>query len=217
MQNKKIEILKERLKYPLPGIKSWLEMSSRFREKDLYPPENSSNYRKASVMICLIDDEKNQDFVIPFIQRPKEKGPHSNQISLPGGAYEDKDNDLLNTAIRETYEEIGIDKNKIHIIGKLTPLYIPVSKFLVHPYIGYLNDFPEFKIDTNEVESLLLFHLKDFLNPENRSKQWITVKTKFFPLKLYVPVFNIHQHIIWGATAMIMNEFISIFNEIQKD
>ncbi|GIX40655.1 MAG: coenzyme A pyrophosphatase [Leptospiraceae bacterium] len=209
-----IEKLQKRLQYPLPGIKSWIEMSSRFREKDLYPPDNPIEYKNAAVLICLIPDKEKKEIIIPFIQRPKEKGPHSNQISLPGGAYEEQDKDYQYTAIRETNEEIGIPEKEIHIIGKLTPLYIPVSRFLVHPYVGYIEYFPEFRIDTNEVETLLLLHLSDFLKPENKSKQWITAHTKWIPIKLFVPVFNIHNHIIWGATAMIMNEFMSVYKDI---
>jgi len=208
-----VDKLKERFLQPLPGKSSWLEMSSRFRESDFYPPQNQS-YKDAAVLIALIPDHQNNDFVIPLIQRPKEKGPHSNQISLPGGSFQENDIDYLNTAIREANEEIGIPVDQIQIIGKLTPLYIPVSKFLVHPYVGYLGKKPEFKIDLNEVETLLLFHLNDFLNPNNKTNHWVTIYKNWIPLKLYVPVFKIHDHIIWGATAMIMNEFLTIYKEV---
>ncbi len=208
-----VEKLKERFLQSLPGKSSWMEMSSRLFESDFYPSKNQS-YKNAAVLISLIPDESKHDWVIPLIQRPTEKGPHSNQISLPGGSFEEKDKDYLKTALREANEEIGIPESEVRILGKLTPLYIPVSKFLVHPYVGYLEKVPEFKVDVDEVETLLLFHLNDFLNPNNKTNHWVTVYKNWIPLKLYVPVFRIHDHIIWGATAMIMNEFITIYKEI---
>lgn len=207
-----IHKLEERLKGELPGFSSWKEMGARLWEKDYFPPSNTKLYKNASVLLCLIL-EKDRIF-IPFIQRPKEKGPHSNQIGLPGGSFEPDDFDLLNTALRETNEEIGIEKEKIQVIGKLTPLYIPVSKYLVHPYVGFIEKIPEFKINTKEVEVLLLLTLDDFLNPHNKKRKWITIHTNLIPFKMYVPIFEIHQHIIWGATAMILNEFITIYKEI---
>ncbi len=208
-----IEKLKERFFRPLPGKSSWIEMSSRLFESDFYPPKNRS-YKNAAVLISLMPNKSKQDLVIPFIQRPTEKGPHSNQISLPGGSFQEEDKDYLKTALREANEEIGIPENEVKILGKLTPLYIPVSNFLVHPYVGYLEKIPEFKVDIGEVETLLLFHLSDFLNPNNKTNHWVTVYKNWIPLKIYVPVFNIHNHIIWGATAMIINEFITIYKEI---
>lgn len=207
--------LQSRLEKELPGIKSWKEMSSRLIEQDYYPPKEKNKYKNASVLITLIPSIEKRDIIIPFIQRPDDKGPHAHQISLPGGSFEENDDTFEMTAKRETREEIGLQEGDIQIIGKLSSLYIPVSKFLVHPFVGYVKKMPQFQIDPQEVESLLLFHLNDFLNEKNKTKKWITIHNFGVPFKIYVPTFEIHKHIIWGATAMIMNEFITIYKEIQ--
>ncbi len=205
-----LSLLKIKLNEELPKEKAWLEMSSRFGIEDLYPKHN--HYKEASVLICLVFDS--EKILVPFIQRPKEKGPHSKQIGLPGGSYDQfKDSQLINTAIRETYEEIGVILEENQIIGKLSSLYIPISNFLVHPFVGFLEKPPNFQVDTKEVEELLLLPLDEFKKPDNKKYQ----KVKIFdspPIWIDVPAFCISNKIIWGATAMIMNEFLYIYNQI---
>lgn len=212
---KMIEKLKVRLEKELPGILSWKEMSSGRLEQDYYPPEDPRKYKNASVLITLIPSLEKKDIIIPFIQRPNEQGPHAHQISLPGGSFQEDDQTFEITAKRETREEIGLKEEEIQIIGKLSSLYIPVSQFLVHPFVGFVKEMPQFHIDPQEVESLLLFHLSDFLNETNKTKKWITIYNLGQPFRIFVPAFEIHHHIIWGATAMIMNEFLTIYKEIE--
>lgn len=207
-----LERLLSRFPEKLPAEKAWIEMSSRLSKEDFFP--KTQNYKDASVLICLIPNEDDKIF-IPFIQRPREKGPHSGQISLPGGKFDQNiDKEFHHTALRESEEEIGLPSDKIKILGKLTSLYIPVSNFLVHPYIGFLQKIPEFKIDKKEVEELLLFSLEEFLKPENKKYQKITIDRFLIPVQIKVPTFSIQNKIIWGATAMIMNEFLYIYKEI---
>ncbi|MFN3604192.1 MAG: NUDIX hydrolase [Leptonema sp. (in: bacteria)] len=206
-----IPILKDKLNKELPKEKAWMEMSSRFRYEDLFPKKN--NFKNASVLLCLILDKN--DIVIPFIQRPKEKGPHSKQIGLPGGQFDQtKDLGFMNTALREVEEEIGLKVEEFNVLGKLSSLYIPVSNFLVHPFVAIMNQTPEFRIDKKEVEEVLVFSLRDFLDPKNKKKQFVTIYNSLIPKKINVPAFYIQNKIIWGATAMIMNEFLFIYNEI---
>lgn len=208
-----LSLLKNQFNKDLPKEKAWLEMSSRFRVEDLYPKNN--HYKEASVLICLIFDK--QTIYIPLIQRPKEKGPHSQQISLPGGSYDKiKDQKLLDTALRETYEEIGILLKHNQILGKLSSLYIPVSNFLVHPYVGFLKNLPTFYIDKNEVEELLLFPLEEFIKPNNKKYQQVSLR-EFLPIRIRVPAFCISNKIIWGATAMILNEFLYVYRQAMNE
>lgn len=207
-----LESFRSRFPKELPGEKAWTEMSSRLRKEDFFP--RTQDYKDASVLICLIPKEDDKVY-IPFIQRPKEKGPHSKQISLPGGRYDQNiDKEFHHTALREAEEEIGLPSEKIKILGKLTSLYIPVSNFLVHPYIGFLQKIPEFKIDKKEVDQLLLFSLEEFLNPENKKYQKLTIDKFLIPVQIKVPTFSIQNKIIWGATAMIMNEFLYVYKKI---
>ncbi|MDW7976500.1 MAG: CoA pyrophosphatase [Leptospiraceae bacterium] len=186
-------------------------MSSRTSQEEFFIPKDQ-DYRHASVLIILIPKEER--IYIPFIKRPKERGPHSQEMSFPGGAFEENDETFSTTALRETEEEIGIPKEQIQILGKLSSLYIPVSRFLVHPFLGYTKQLPEFKIDPKEVEKLFLFSLEDFLDEKNRTRQQIQIKKNQQVIPIIVPVFRISDEIIWGATAMIMNEFLMIYKDI---
>jgi len=128
--------IKIQLEKGLPGEAAQNKMIPKVRRS----LQNISRDRDAAVLILLFPD--NGKIKISLIQRTKYEGEHSGQVSLPGGMKEDKDHDLLQTAIRETSEETGIPENELKVIGKLTPLYIPVSAFMVHPFIGYMKKHP---------------------------------------------------------------------------
>ncbi len=197
----------------LPHQIAWKEMSSRIGN-NFFP--DHTNYKKAAVLLCLIHFSSKL-FYIPFIERAEKEGPHSKQISLPGGKYDEiKDESLMHTAKREANEEISLPLNGLHILGELTPLYIPVSNFLVHPYVGFLEYYPELKPHPGEVKEILLLPLEEFLNENNKKKQLITIKHQNMMIPLYVPTFTIQNKIIWGATAMILNEFLYIYKKAKS-
>lgn len=130
---------------------------------------------------------------------------HAGQIALPGGRIE-KGETALETALRETYEEIGIPSGQITILGSLSELYVPVSKFLIHPFVGWLKQKPKFVINHNEVEKTVVFPLMRFSNTfEEEELETVTGKLK-------VPCIHFNGEIIWGATAMILSEFYDILN-----
>jgi 8-oxo-dGTP pyrophosphatase MutT (NUDIX family) len=140
------------------------------------------------------------------MQRPDYNGVHSGQISFPGGKKEPEDNDLIQTALRETYEETGVDPAKTEIIGRLTPLFIPVSNIIVNPVVGWTNERPILNHKSEEVLFLIEADLKIFLDPS-------VVKTK--PVKisgemLEVKYYDYEENTIWGATAMILHELLVI-------
>jgi 8-oxo-dGTP pyrophosphatase MutT (NUDIX family) len=141
-----------------------------------------------------------------FIQRPTYDGAHSGQISLPGGRFEPADPSLEYTALRETYEEIGVPHDKVQVIGKLTDLFIPPSNFLVSPYVGVIAERPDFVIDRYEVEYVIEVDLEVFFNPsycitkELQLRQGFSIKT---------PCYVVNGYTIWGATAMIIAEFVA--------
>ena len=97
-------------------------------------------------------------------QRHDYQGKHGGQISFPGGKMEDVDDDTIQTALRETHEEIGIDPAEIQVLGKLTDVYIPVSKFLVHPYIGIIVRIPDFTLQEREVKEVITFDLESLID-----------------------------------------------------
>ena len=169
--------------------------------------------RLASVLLLLF--VKNQQFHFILTKRtsnsPNDK--HGGQISFPGGSKDHEDENLQITAIRETFEEIGVEKEQIEIIGELTELYIPVSNFLVQPYIGVTNTIEKYNPQPKEVEDVLEIPLEMLLNESSVKSKNITIN-KGMVLK-DVPYFDFYGHVVWGATAMILSEFKEVVKKIQ--
>lgn len=202
MEQNFVKKLKERLKNPLPGTDVQFEMAhvkrERLKTEDINLPEY---YKKSAVLILLCNNPSG--LYIPLTERHSYKGFHSGQISLPGGKFEEQDVTLEATAIRECREEIGI-KNNIELLGALTPVYIPVSSFLVQPFVATVSETNiAYNLNTDEVKSLLEFRIHDLLNP-NIVKETIIEPRK--GIKFKTPYFDVNGNVVWGATAMILNE-----------
>jgi len=128
---------------------------------------------------------------------------------LPGGMVE-KNESLKNAAIRETYEEIGVDKSKMNIIGHLTSFYVPVSNFEIFPYIGWTDTKPKTMIHDNEVESIFSVSINDLILEKNcKLKEAI-----FSNQPVTIPYFELNGEMVWGATSMILAEFKYILKDI---
>lgn len=195
--------LKEELKKDLPGEKAQVKMAPGVRNQF----RSNEKSRKAGILILIY--EKGHDLYVSFIQRTEYNGPHSGQISFPGGKYEENDKDIIATALRETNEEIGINPELVEVYGQLTPLHIPVSNFTVYPVIGILKTTPQFIIDPLEVKKVIEVKLTDLLNPENcTSKEF-----NYGDLSFMAPIYNPYNLTIWGATAMILSEFLEIIRK----
>lgn len=145
-----------------------------------------------------------------FIKRNAYDGPHSAQISFPGGAREKGDHSLQDAAIRETREELGIN-SKMEVLGKLTPLYIPVSNFMVYPFVGWLYEAPAFDPDPSEVQYVVEASLEDLLDPMNRDSE--TLFHHEMPIE--APFYRIGKEKIWGATAMILSELLQLATSLR--
>ena len=148
-----------------------------------------------------------------LIVRNSYKGVHSAQIAFPGGKYEQEDADFAATAIRETYEEVGIHPDKIEIVKSFTEVYIPPSNFMVYPYLGICSEEITFTPDPLEVAGIIELPLATFLSDT------IIVTTQMqtsYADSIVIPAFEIESHIVWGATAMMLSElkevFVSAFN-----
>jgi len=199
--------LEKELKKPLPGVQIQLRMSSISRFRELMDFSHQSDAIRSSVLILLFPAGTNGDVSLVLILRPMYDGVHSGQIALPGGRFESSDGDLLNTALREAREEIGIDPGKVRIIGHLTELYIPPSNYLVAPFIGFVPDEPSFIPDLQEVEEIIVIRLRDLIEERSMKIKEFVVSSG---LKVTAPCYDVDGHLIWGATAMILREFMEI-------
>jgi len=206
-----LHALEAELMKPLPVKDKQFQMSSIRRIREITDESQIKNGVKSSVLILLYPCLQGNEISIVLIQRPSYEGVHGGQISLPGGRSEEKDRDLKETAIRETQEEIGIDPAKIITIGVLTELYIPPSNFLVLPYVGYTLEKPIFNPDPQEVAGMIEIGLTDLKNDKNVKSKDIYVRPGF---SVFGPCFEIDGHTIWGATAMILNEFKEIVKRV---
>jgi 8-oxo-dGTP pyrophosphatase MutT (NUDIX family) len=198
--SKSVQKIKDELQKPLPGKEHQYLMAPDIRRL----PEKEVTERIAAVMICLFEGKN--DLQIAFIKRTEYEGPHSGQISFPGGIYKQDDSSLINTALRETEEETGISSDHARILGALSPLHIPVSNIIVHPFVAFYEHEPVFQIDEKEVSYMIIANLKSFIDPGIRKKE----KWNLSGLEIQVPFFQLDGNKIWGATAMILSEFMSV-------
>jgi len=197
------EELRRRLRHsPLPGISVQLKMAPPSRRIEIERTQNQTP-RKSAVLICFFP--KNGEVHLIMIKRAVDETVHSGQIAFPGGKAEKEDISLENTALRETFEEVGIQPQQIEIIGKLSDLYIPPSNFIVTPFVGILQEEPH--ITPNyEVERVLIIPLSDLMNPTNCVEKTISVRS----IQLHVPCYTLDGEIIWGASSMMLAELLEL-------
>lgn len=204
----KIDWLKKRLQEPLPGLEAQNKMAARVREL----PNTIPDTAKLSAVLGILFP-KNEALNLLLIKRVDDGKPHSGQISFPGGRKDAADATLADTALRETFEEVGIASNEIEILGELTSLYIPVSYSQVHPFIGYVPHQPKYNLSLNEVQYVFEVPLHDFFAPEKKIVTKIT-PAAFPDITLTAPAYQWDaEHLVWGATAMIIAELEALLSE----
>ena len=167
--------------------------------------------KNAGVMMLLYPKAGETHLVL--IVRNSYEGVHSSQIAFPGGKFEKEDIDFKQTALRETYEEIGVPQDKIQVLKAFTHLYIPPSNFMVYPFLGICMDEIAFYPDSNEVADIIELPLATFLSES------IVVDAKIntsYAKSIEVPVFKIDEHIVWGATAMMLSELKIVLNSVLR-
>jgi 8-oxo-dGTP pyrophosphatase MutT (NUDIX family) len=201
------EWLAEKLRV-LPGSEAQDRMSSRPRLSIEEYLRRNPDYRESAVMLLLYPSGGSVHTLL--IERPSYEGVHSGQLALPGGRKEQTDTDLLHTAIRETHEEIGVLISREQVIGSLSPLFIPPSKFLVHPFVAYLETQPDFIPDAREVESLIEVNLALFTDDSVKQRRRIHVGENMF---VEAPCYEIGDKLLWGATAMMFSELEAAIKE----
>ena len=150
----------------------------------------------------------NNDIHFFLTERTNEVEHHKGQISLPGGAWEEGEK-LHQTAIRETEEEIGVQKQAVNYIGSLTPYFTAATGFMIHPFLGWTQEKPETNIHDMEVNSLFHVPISALIDEKTLMIEDWTISG--YDAK--VPFYNFNGRKVWGATAAILSEFKSILKE----
>ena len=200
--------LKITINNDLPGEESHQKMRVIY-DQSIELPFSKINSIPAAVLILLYLADNEIYFFLT--KRTDELKHHKGQISLPGGTQEGNEK-LIDTALRETQEEIGINKTSISIIGTITPLFVPVTGFMIYPFIGYslykLNPKP----DPVEVATIFSVNISDLLNKENRTTEQRNIRG----YDVQVPYFKLNDYQVWGATSMILSEFRDLIKFINE-
>ncbi len=203
-----IQDLRNKLQGPLPGRVAQEKMAPRPIDEERFDFAQRTDAKLGAVLLLLYPDSGQIHF--PLILRPVYKGAHSGQVALPGGKFEPGDKDLIYTALREAEEEVNIPAHKVETIGTLTEMYIVASNFRVLPVIGFVQEKPRFIPEIKEVADIIETPLDWLLDDSRVGEKDIVVADKY---KIRSPYFDIHGHMVWGATAMMLNEFITLLKQ----
>lgn len=207
-----IEILQQRLLLPLSGVRAHTRMAGRH----VVPQKDWPQAHKTSAVLCLFIF-KERGWHILLIKRIHDNGSHSGQLAFPGGRAEQEDASLAHTALRETEEEVGIAASDVTILGALSSLYIPVSNYVVHPYIGVLRSAKAYKINRAEVAEVIEIPIQYITDAGRKGRTRVTTHNQ--PARtLDVPVYYLDNGLyVWGATAMMLAELEDVLKELPAD
>jgi 8-oxo-dGTP pyrophosphatase MutT (NUDIX family) len=198
--------LRERLAGTLPGLDAQLRfMPTPLPRSGWTPGEFPSDARIAAGLLLLYPGERGPS--LPLTVRASGLRRHPGQISLPGGAT-DAGETLVQAALREAHEEIGVDPARVRILGELTPVHVIVSGFTLHPIVAITEERPEFRPAAHEVEEVIEVSVDDLQDATNirqgtRTREGVAIE---------YPYFDLRGHHVWGATAMILGEFVCLLS-----
>ncbi len=203
-----IEKLRINLAAELPGQDAQYKMVPAGRERTRLQNIEITNPKRAAVLILFYPVKGVPHIVL--MKRNSYPGVHSAQISFPGGKVEKQDKHLAATALRESYEELGILPERVKLLGELTQVYIPPSNFLVNPYVGFTEKRPDFIPHTHEVTAVLEVPYAFVLDPVNIKNVEINIRGS----EVKVPAFIFNKHVVWGATAMMLSELSHVLPRV---
>jgi 8-oxo-dGTP pyrophosphatase MutT (NUDIX family) len=199
-------VVRERLAGTLPGLEAQLRFMPTPPRTGWKPGEFPSDAREAAGLLLVYPGARGPS--LPLTVRSSALRRHAGQISLPGGAT-DPGETLVQAALREAHEEIGVDPARVRILGELKPVYVLVSGFTLHPVVGVTDERPVFAPAAHEVEEVLEVSVDD-LQDASRIRRGTRTREG---LAIEYPYFDLFGHQVWGATAMILGEFICLLQE----
>lgn len=185
--------------HPLPGQDAQYKMASEFYRGQKIDLSKISGYKKSAVCLLLYEKHGEPHFIL--IKRPDTHRFHAGQIALPGGSC-DTNETYEQTALRELFEETGIHIDTQNILGRISPLYIPVSNFYIQPIIAFTTEELKFTL-SREVEQIIEYPLNKLLDESILDETEVTTAGN---IKLKTPYFKVQGFVLWGATAMLLSE-----------
>jgi 8-oxo-dGTP pyrophosphatase MutT (NUDIX family) len=202
------EFLRQRLHTTLPGksAQNIMRPTPKIERKNkmTYTP-NTENFRNSSVLVPIVT-WKDEPEIIFTVRASGIK--HGGQISFPGGGREG-DETIEETALREAHEETGLKPENVEVVGSLTPLYVNHSENMVTPVVGFIKNEQEFCANPNEVEEIFSVPISKLVNGEfSKVEDW-----KLQDLDYSIPLWDVHSVPLWGATAMMLSEFVELYKE----
>ncbi len=203
--------LSQQLQAKRPGLQAQLMMAPKFREEELMQRDANLPSRKSAVLILF--NPFSTELSIIITKRSSRLKVHRGQVSLPGGSVDKNDVDAEATALRETWEEIGIPSNDVEVIGQLSGIYIPPTNFDIVPVIGFLKRKPNYNINPDEVAEVVEVPLSQLMNPNNIKRKVFYTSSSGQDRK--APYYDVMGLEIWGATAMILSELVEIVKIIK--
>lgn len=200
-------------KLGLPGLETQLKMAPPFRDHLLERFKDERKSAKPAAVLALFYPSTEGETLLVLIVRKSYKGVHSAQVGFPGGKPEPEDTSKEATALRETFEEIGVSSDKITVLRELSSLYIPPSNFLVSPFLGIAKTPLKFTLQKSEVDAVIEVPLAEFLNKKSEVLSEVLVSEG---VTHEVPAFKLKDRIVWGATAMMLIEIKTMINQVLK-
>ncbi len=197
-----VDTLEARLAEELPGLDSQRKMAPVGRVPSSYEAE-PEGARKAAVLLAVTGDAR-----LVMIRRARDGGAHSGQMAFPGGAVESVDQSLEAAALREAHEEVGLDPSEVRLLGSLTPLYIPISNYTIYPVVGYITRLPHFVCQPGEVDGVVVVSITELASSRGHLSPDAPGSAAG------APCYRTAACEIWGATAMIVEEFLSVLGDV---
>ncbi len=190
-----------------PGLRGQQLMAPGYRPLDQKSyDEGSKTCRRAAVLLLLYP--RGDQLYTVLTERRHDLPDHPGQIAFPGGSRDGQET-VAQTALREAQEEVGVDPDRVEVLGRLTHIYIPPSHFCIQIVVGYTPEPPAWRPNPAEVESLIEVPISRFLDPATRQVAQVERDGKTWA----VPYFDLDGHKVWGATAMALGEFVTMLRE----
>jgi 8-oxo-dGTP pyrophosphatase MutT (NUDIX family) len=198
--------LREALQRPLPGLPVQMQMAPVPRPGTTQVTELDPGCRRAGVLVLLYPCDG--ELCLVLTRRTESIENHRGQVSFPGGGIHAGES-ARDAALRETEEELGVPPAALELLGELSPLYIPPSDYCVYPIVAHIRERPVFVPNPHEVAEVIEAPLSRLLDPATRREEvWPGRDTD-----RRVPFYAIGDHKVWGATAMVLCELLTLIGD----